>query len=126
MRIGRLFAVSMLSVTALAVVLGAEVLIPQARTYASKSEAIKAVEAFGVVLSTGQQVAGLRAPYLTPLYQENAATPAELEAVAKAVKAVDGAMADAHAVVGTLDDSAAIVDGLNQAAAKVADVRAST
>jgi len=70
MRIGRLFAVSMLSVTALAVILGAEVLIPQARTVADKSEAIKSVEAFGAVLAIGQQVAGNRAPYISPLFNE--------------------------------------------------------
>ena len=58
MRIGRLFAVSMLSVTVLAVVLGAGVLVPQYRTFASKTEAIKAVEAYGTVLAVGQQVAG--------------------------------------------------------------------
>ena len=51
MRIGRLFAVSMLSVTVLAVVLGAGVLVPQYRTFASKSEAIKTVEAYGAVLA---------------------------------------------------------------------------
>ena len=51
MRIGRLFAISMLSVTALAVILGAEVLVPQYHTVASKTEAIKAVEAFGAVLA---------------------------------------------------------------------------
>jgi methyl-accepting chemotaxis protein len=126
MRIGRLFAVSMLSVTVLAVILGAEVLIPQTRTFVGKTEAIRAVDAFGAVLSIGQYVAGLRAPYLTPLYQENAATPAQLEAVAKAVKAVEGALANARTVVSTLDDSAVIVDGLNQATAKIADVRATT
>ena len=61
MRIGRLFAVSMLSVTVLAVILGAGVLVPQYRTFASKSEAIKTVEAYGAVLAVGQQVAGYRA-----------------------------------------------------------------
>ena len=79
MRIGRLFAVSMLSVTVLAVVLGAGVLVPQYRTFASKTEAIKAVEAYGTVLAVGQQVAGYRAPYVGPLFQEGAATQAQLE-----------------------------------------------
>ena len=65
MRIGRLFAVSMLSVTALAVVLGAGVLLPQYRTFASKTEAINAVAAYGAVLAVGQQIAGYRAPYVT-------------------------------------------------------------
>ena len=70
MRIGRLFAVSMLSVTVLTVVLGAGVLVPQYLTFASKTEAIKAVEAYGTVLAVGQQVAGYRAPYVGPLFQE--------------------------------------------------------
>jgi hypothetical protein len=76
MQIGRLFSVSMLSVTGLAVLLGAEVLVPQYRTVANKSEAIKAVEAYGAVLVVGQHIAGQRAPYVGPLFQDNAATPA--------------------------------------------------
>src|ERR1700761_2184822 len=126
MRIGRLFAVSMLSVTALAVVLGTQVLIPQARTFACKTQAMSAVEAYGAVLAIGQQVAGLRAPYVGPLFQEGAATPVQLEATAKAVRAVDGALANARTVVSGLDDGASLVERLNQAAAKLADVRATT
>ena len=106
MRIGRLFAVSMLSVTVLAVVLGAGVLVPQYRTFASKSEAIKAVEAYGAVLAVGQQVAGYRAPYVGPLFQEGAATPAQLEAAAKAVQSADAAFAKARTAVGALSDGA--------------------
>src|SRR5271165_2000450 len=124
MRIGRLFAASMLSVTALAVILGGEVLVPQARTFLSKSEAIKDVEAFGAVLSVSQQVVGHRAPYLTPLFQDSPATPTQLEAIAKAVQASDAALAKARTVLGALDDGATILDGLNQAATKLADVRA--
>ncbi|MBV8923905.1 MAG: HAMP domain-containing protein [Bradyrhizobium sp.] len=123
MRIGRLFAASMLSVTALAVILGAEVLVPQARSYADKTEAIRAVKAFGAVLAVGQQVAAHRAPYLTPLFQDAAATPAQLEAVAKAVQATDAAIADARAAVGGLSDRETILAGLNQAAAKLVDLR---
>src|SRR5256885_15214393 len=67
MRIGRLFALSMLSVTVLAVVLGAGVLVPQYRTFASKTEAIKAVEAYGTVLAVGPPAAGPRAPFFGPL-----------------------------------------------------------
>ncbi|MFG3597319.1 methyl-accepting chemotaxis protein [Bradyrhizobium sp. RDI18] len=126
MRIGRLFAVSMLSVTVLAVVLGAGVLVPQSRTFASKSEAIKTVEAYGAVLAVGQQVAGYRAPYVGPLFQETAATPAQMEVAAKAVQAADAAFAKARTVVGALNDGAAIVQGLNQAAAKLAEVRAAS
>jgi methyl-accepting chemotaxis protein len=126
MRIGRLFAVSMLSVTALAVILGAEVLVPQYRTYASKTEAIKAVEAFGAVLAVGQQIAGHRAPYLSPLFKEGVATPPQLEAIAKAVHQADAAFASARTAVSALSDSAAIVEGLNQSAARLADVRAAT
>ena len=123
MRIGRLFAVSMLSVTALTVILGAEVLIPQARTYADKTEAIRAVDAYGAVLAFGQQVAAYRAPYLTPPYQEAAATPAQLDAIAKTVQAADASFANARTVLGTLGNSAPLVEGLNQAAAKLAEVR---
>jgi hypothetical protein len=123
MRIGRLFTVSMLSVTVLTVVLGAGVLVPQYRTFASKTEAIKAVEAYGTVLAVGQHVAGYRAPYVGPLFQEAAATPAQLETAAKAVQAADAAFAKARTVVGALSDGPAIVQGLNQAAAKLAEVR---
>ena len=126
MRIGRLFAVSMLSVTVLAVILGAQVLVPQYRTFASKSEAIKAVEAFGAVLAVGQQVAGHRAPYVGPLFQEAAATSAQRDAIAKAVQLADAAFANARTAVGSLSDSAAIIAGLNQAAAKLNEVRAAT
>jgi methyl-accepting chemotaxis protein len=126
MRIGRLFAVSMLSVTALAVMLGAEVLVPQYRTVASKTEAIKAVDAFGAVLAVGQQVAGHRAPYLSPLFKDGAATPAQLEAIAKAAQLSDTAFANARKAVSALSDGAAIVEGLNQAASKLNDIRAAT
>jgi methyl-accepting chemotaxis protein len=126
MRIGRLFAVSMLSVTVLAVVLGAGVLVPQYRTFAGKSEAIKAVEAYGTVLAVGQQVAGYRAPYVGPLFQEGAATSAQLDAAAKAVQAADAAFAKARTAVGALSDGAVVVQGLNQAAAKLGEVRAAS
>ena len=123
MRIGRLFAVSMLSVTVLAVILGAGVLVPQYRTFASKTEAIKAVEAYGTVLAVGQQVAGYRAPYVGPLFQEGAATQAQLDVAAKAVQTADAAFAKARAAVGALSDGAVIIQGLNQAEAKLAEVR---
>jgi methyl-accepting chemotaxis protein len=126
MRIGRLFAVSMLSVTALAVILGAAVLVPQYRTFASKTEAIKAVEAFGAVLAVGQQIAGHRAPYLTPLFQDGAATPAQLDAIAKAVQLTEAAFANARSAVNALSDGATVVEGLNRAAAKLSEVRAAT
>src|SRR5262249_31881281 len=126
MRIGRLFKVSMLSVTGLAVILGAEIFIPQARTYADKTEAIKAVNAYGAVLATSQQVTSLRAPYLSPLVQEAPATPVQLEAIANAVKLVDAALANARAMVSALDDGAVIAEGLDRAAAKIAEVRATT
>jgi methyl-accepting chemotaxis protein len=126
MRIGRLFAVSMLSVTALAAILGAGVLVPQYRTFANKTEAIKAVEAFGAVLAVGQQIAGHRAPYLSPLFQDGAATPAQLEPIAKAARQADAAFANAKAAVGALSDSAVIVEGLNQAATRLGDLRVAT
>jgi methyl-accepting chemotaxis protein len=122
MRIGRLFAVSMLSVTALAVVLGAEVLIPQYRTVVSKGEAIKAVEAFRTVLVVSQLIAGQRAPYLSPLFQEGAATPAQLEAVTKAKQATDAAFGNARKAVAVLSDGAVLTEGLNQAATILSDI----
>jgi methyl-accepting chemotaxis protein len=124
MQIGRLFSVSMLSVTGLAVLLGAEVLVPQYRTVANKSEAIKAVEAYGAVLVVGQHIAGQRAPYVGPLFQDNAATPAQLEAINKAVKSSDEAFAGARSAVGSLSDGASVIEGLNQAAANLAETRA--
>ena len=124
MQIGRLFAVSMLSVTALAVVLGAGVLVPQYRTFAGKTEAIKVVQAYGTVLAVGQQVVGYRAPYISPLFQDGAATPAQLDAVAKIVQSTEAAFANARTIVSALDDSAAILAGLNQAATKLAEIRA--
>jgi methyl-accepting chemotaxis protein len=126
MRIGRLFTVSMLSVTVLAVLLGAGVLVPQYRTFASKSEAIKAVDAYSAVLAVGQQIASHRAPYLSALAREGPATSAQLEAIAKAVRQADAAFATARTAVGTLSDGAAIVEGLNQAAARLGDIRAAT
>jgi methyl-accepting chemotaxis protein len=126
MQIGRLFAVSMLSVTVLAVVLGAGVLVPQYRTFAGKTEAIKVVQAYGTVLAVGQQVVGYRAPYISPLFQDGAATPAQLDAVAKIVQSTEAAFANARTIVSALDDSAAILAGLNQAATKLADIRAAT
>jgi methyl-accepting chemotaxis protein len=126
MRIGRLFAVSMFSVTALAVILGAGVLVPQYNTFAGKTEAIKAVEAYGAVLAVGQQIASHRAPYLSPLFQEGVATPNQLEAIAKAVRQGDAAFANARTAVSALGDGATIVDALNHAATRLGDVRAAT
>src|SRR6266576_2482431 len=124
MRIGRLFAVSMLSVVAVSFKIRVGVLVPEHHTHANKTEAVRAVEAFGAVLGVGQQVAGHRAPYLSPLFQDGAATPAQLEAIAKVVHQADAAFANARTAVGALSDSAAIVEGLNQAATKLSDVRA--
>jgi methyl-accepting chemotaxis protein len=124
MRIGRLFALSMLSVTALAVVLGAQILVPQYRTFAGKGEAITAVEAYGTLLAVSEKVAGYRAPYSNPMYQEAPATPAQRDNVAKAVQAADAAFARARAAIGGLNDSAAIAAGLDKAQAKLTDLRA--
>jgi len=126
MRFGRLFALSMLSVTALVVVLGAEVLVPQYRTVAGKTEAIKAVEAFGAVLRVSEQIAGHRVGYVFALSQDGAATPVQLDLIAKRVQASDAAFANARAGLSTLDDGAWIIEGLNRAAARLSDVRAAT
>ena len=126
MRIGRLIAVSILSITALTAVLGAGVLLPQYRTFTDKTEAIKAVDAFAAVLIVGQQVAGHRAPYVGPLFQDGVATPAQLEAIAKSAQASDAAFAKARTAVSALSDGAALVEGLDKAAAKLADLRTAT
>ncbi|WP_316180825.1 HAMP domain-containing methyl-accepting chemotaxis protein [Bradyrhizobium sp. SZCCHNRI1009] len=123
MRVGQLFAVSMLSVTALACVLGGEVLVSHYRAYASRTEAIKSVDAFAAVLLAGQAVAGLRAPFVTPMFQDVPATPVQLDVVDKAGQQADAAFAKAKAAVETLSDSQAIFDGLNAAKAKLTDVR---
>src|SRR3954467_5773280 len=115
MRIGRLFAISMLSVTALAVALGAEVLIPQARTVSSKTEAINAVEAFSAVLGIGQQLAALRAPYVVPLLQDTNATAAQLEAIAKTSQLTEAAFARAREIVGKLNDSESSLEAIVKA-----------
>ena len=71
MRIGRLFAVSMLSVTVLAVVLGAGVLVPQYRTFASKSEAIKKyATSRGALFAPSSEEAAQKAVF--PAVQANA------------------------------------------------------
>ena len=126
MRIGRLIAVSILSITALTAVLGAGVLLPQYRTFTDKTEAIKAVDAFAAVLIVGQQVAGHRAPYVGPLFQDGVATPPQLEAIAKIAQASDAAFAKARTAVSALSDNAALVEGLDKAAAKLADLRTAT
>lgn len=126
MRIGRLFAVSMLSITTLAMLLGAEALVPQARIASGKSEAIKAVEAFGAVLGISQQLAALRAPYVVPLLQDESVTPAQLQAIVKASQMADAAFAGAQQVVGKLNDSDAILEAIIEARDKTAELRAVT
>lgn len=123
MQIGRLFSISMLSVAGLAVLLGAEVLVPQYQTVESKGEAIRAVEAFGAVLIVGQNIAGMRAPYVGPLSQETAATPAQQAVMRAAGKSSDDAFEKARGAVNALSDRAAVVDGLNKAATSIAATR---
>ncbi|MCA1415152.1 HAMP domain-containing protein [Bradyrhizobium sp. NBAIM20] len=122
MRIGKLFALSMLTVTVFAVILGAEVLIPQARIFTNRSDAIKTVEAFGAMLTVSQHVAGLRAPYITPVFQEGAATQAQTEAAAKAAKAADAGFEAARRALMVVDDSATLIETLGRAARRLKDV----
>ena len=122
MRIGKLFALSMLTVTVFAVVLGAEVLIPQTRIFTNRSDAIKTVDAFGAMLTVSQHVAGLRAPYISPIFQEGAATPAQSEAAGKAAKAADAGFEAARRAIMVLDDSASMIDALDRAARRLKDV----
>src|SRR3954454_7931806 len=122
MKIGRLFAISMLSVTALAVIPAAQVVVEQARAVSDKAEAIKTVEAFGAVLLFAQDVVGHRAPYITPLFQDAPATPAQLEAVSKIKQSSDAAFAKARAQVANVADNEAIGRSLEQAASKLSEV----
>ena len=69
---------------------------------AGKTEAIKAVEAYGAILAAGQQVAGHRAPYIGSLFQEGPATSAQLEGMKKISQQSDVAFARAQAAVGAL------------------------
>src|SRR4051794_2436381 len=122
MRIGKLFALSMLTVTVFAVILGAEVLIPQARIFTNRSDAIKTVDAFGATLMVSQHVAGLRAPYISPIFQENSATQVQIEAAAKAAKAVDAAFEGARRAIMVLDDSGPMIENLDRTARRLKDI----
>lgn len=122
MRIGKLFALSMLTVTVFAVILGAEVLIPQARIFTNRSDAIKTVDAFGATLTASQHVASLRAPYIGPIFQEGAATQAQLEAATKAAKTADAGFEAARRAVMVLDDGGAIAENLDRAARRLKDI----
>jgi methyl-accepting chemotaxis protein len=122
MKIGRLFAISMLSVTALAVIPAAQVVVEQFRAVNDKAEAIKTVEAFGAVLLFAQDVVGHRAPYISPLFQAPPATPAQLESVRKIKQASEATFTKARAQVATVADSDAIAASLERAASKLADI----
>ncbi|MDA9468119.1 methyl-accepting chemotaxis protein [Bradyrhizobium sp. CCBAU 53415] len=122
MRIGKLFALSMLTVTVFAVILGAEVLIPQTRIFTNRSDAIKTVDAFGATLMASQHVASLRAPYIGPIFQEGAATQAQLEAATKAAKAAEAGFEAARRAVMVLDDGGAIAENLDRAARRLKEI----
>jgi methyl-accepting chemotaxis protein len=124
MRIGKLFALSMLTVTVFAVILGAEALIPQARIFANRSDAIKTVDAFGATLMASQHVASLRAPYIGPIFQEGAATQAQLDAATKAAKAAEAGFETARRAVMVLDDGSAIAENLDRAVRRLKDITA--
>ncbi len=122
MRIGKLFALSMLTVTVFAVILGAEVLVPQTRIFTNRSDAIKTVEAFGATLMVSQQVASLRAPYISPIFQEGPATQAQTEAAAKAAKAADTAFEGARRAIMVLDDAGPMIEKLDRTARRLKDI----
>ncbi|RXH21452.1 chemotaxis protein [Bradyrhizobium nanningense] len=122
MRIGKLFALSMLTVTIFAVILGAEVLIPQTRIFTNRSDAIKTVDAFSAMLTVSQHVAGLRAPYISPIFQEGVATQAQSEAAGKAAKAADAGFEAARRAIMVLDDGAAMIETLDRAARRLKDI----
>ncbi|MDA9412678.1 methyl-accepting chemotaxis protein [Bradyrhizobium sp. CCBAU 45384] len=122
MRIGKLFALSMLTVTVFAVILGAEVLIPQARIFTDRSDAIKRVDAFGTILMVSQHVAGLRAPYISPIFQEGAATQAQTDATTKAAKAAEASFESARRALLMLDDGAPMAENLDRTARRLKDI----
>ncbi|WP_409191000.1 methyl-accepting chemotaxis protein [Bradyrhizobium sp. RDM4] len=122
MRIGKLFALSMLTVTVFAVILGAEVLVPQTRIFTNRSDAIKTVEAFGATLMVSQQVASLRAPYISPIFQEGTATQPQTEAAAKAAKAADAAFEGARRALMVLNDSGPMIEKLDRTARRLKDI----
>ena len=123
MRVGQLFTVSMLSVAGLACVLGGEIVVSEYRAYASKTEAIRSVDAFGAVLLTGQAIAWFRTPYATTLFQESVANPAQLEAIARSGQQADAAFAKARNAIEAISDSQPIIDGLAKGMARLNDVR---
>ena len=122
MKIGRLFAISMLSVTALAILPAAQVVIEQVRAVNDKAEAIKTVEAFGAVLLFAQDVVGHRAPYITPIFQEGPASPAQLEGVRKIRQSADASFAKARAQLANVSDSEEIMRSLEQASSKLSEI----
>ncbi|MGY4304214.1 methyl-accepting chemotaxis protein [Bradyrhizobium sp. USDA 4369] len=122
MKIGRMFAISMLSVTALAILPAAQVVIEQVRAVRDKAEAIKTVEAFGAVLLFAQDVVGHRVPYMTPVFQEGPATPAQLDAVRKIRQAADGSFAKARAQLANVSDSDGLTRSLEQASSKLSEI----
>ena len=97
-------------------------LVPQARIFTNRSDAIKTVDAFGATLMVSQHVAGLRAPYISPIFQENSATQVQIEAAAKAAKAVDGAFEGARRAIMVLDDSGAMIETLDRTARRLKDI----
>ncbi|GGI25745.1 MULTISPECIES: methyl-accepting chemotaxis protein [Bradyrhizobium] len=123
MRIGKLFALSMLTVTTFAVILGAEVLLPQTRIFVSRSESIKMVEAFGAVLMVSQHLAGLRTPYIT-IFQETPATPTQIEAMGKASSAADAAFDLARNSLLALDGGEPMIQSLDRTGRRFKDVHA--
>ncbi|MBR0840798.1 HAMP domain-containing protein [Bradyrhizobium liaoningense] len=122
MRIGKLFALSMLTVTVFAVILGAEVLVPQTRIFTNRSDAIKTVDAFAATLMVSQQVAGFRAPYIGPIFQEGVATQAQIDTAAKATKAAEAAFDGARRAILALDDGGAMVENLDRAARRLKEI----
>ena len=123
MRVGQLFTVSMLSVAGLACVLGGEIVVSEYRAYASKTAALRSVDAFGAVLLPGPALAGFRPPYATTLFQESVANPAQLEAIARSGQQADAAFAKARNAIEAISDSQPIIDGLAKGMARLNDVR---
>jgi methyl-accepting chemotaxis protein len=123
MKIGRLFAISMLSVTALTLVPTGQLVVGQVRTLIDRGEAIKSVDAFGALLKFSQQVVGHRAPYITPLFQETPATPPQQAGIARIKQASETALGNAKTVIAELSGGDAMSAELARAGGKLAELR---
>lgn len=123
MRIDRLFLFSMLSVGTLSVLLGAQIIMSEYRVTLERRQAIDAVETFSAVLRSAQFMATERAPTLGAFAKDEAASPAQLSAIATARQATDSMVQTALAAAKDLPDGEEIRKQVSAVAASVATLR---